>query len=354
MKTETRDDLFSKLHNMEVNGYPELMNYHVIRELLQEPSSTYTQVYDEVIAAKPTMDLVNLSSMMAGVANLLGEREFGAEAAFKKFEDRNFFDTFVAERRNEFLKLAKSRVNNPTIPQRGLVFACNMPDVESIGVLELGCSRGDIGSVLLNCKDVLAKPEDYLFESFSPAVPVEELKKARQIDSYFGVDKNIKLDDEWLLALWGLVDPRRETLKNFYRDFQPINSERFCRHEANAFVQSAWGDEALRFHKDTKHLVIITSFMVYQLTSEQRILLAQAVKQFSDRFLNGSGQSLTWLNQGVETSRWLEATCEFDNIWLSQAMVAEGQFQARSVARVNNDASEGWVHDDSSSCNFLI
>ena len=134
----------------------------------------------------------------------------------------------------------------------------------------------------------------------------------------------------------------------------PDNNDRFSRLQADACDQAAWGTQALEFHRETKNLVVITSFMAYQLTAEQRIKLARSIHQLCQRFLAGNGETVTWMNQGAETSRWKDATFEFDNLWLSQFKFEDGHFSGKSIARVNNDASEGWAMDGSSKCSVLV
>ena len=288
------------------------------------------------------MDAVNLVCTLNGALCYTATRIITTEGAIEVFDDQVGSDRFVTHRKIDILETALTRRNNPTIPQRALPVACHLPS-QDVGMLELGCSRGDIGLVLLNLPRIISNPDKYLFPAFTREVPAGILRNARPISNYLGVDLDISLDDAWLLALWGLRDERRTRLASFYADFHPVDSHHFRRIQADACVPSSYINQALDFFRADTALVILTSFMVYQLSHQQRLALIEAVHLIQNRFKQDRpDRKVLWLDQGMELEAMITGAFHFSRCYLNRLWFEKDVLWGLPLARLAGDACEGW------------
>lgn len=338
-------EILGVLDDLQLGGYEHFMNYAVVRRLLSDPQSALTKLFDYVLVRRPQMDIINLVCTVNGALSYVAVNLMSPDDALSCFEDERCFDTFIKRYSARLEQVALARSNNPTIPQRALSVASVLPQVNAdVGLLELGCSRGDIGLVLLNLEKVLGAPSKYLFPDFVAAVSTDKLQHLRMIDQYFGVDIDISTDDGWLLALWGLRDERRRQLQSFYTDFKPDHNDRFQRFQADACDLQAYGDQALEFFRTSKHLIVLTSFMMYQLSSQDRRELAGTVRAIQSKFLETKADSAfaLWLNQGMHPKDLLNGKFDFSHCYLSKLWFDGKKLLGLPLVRLSNDACEGW------------
>lgn len=345
MKTEAFRRIYVVLDDLESGGYEDFMNYAVVRQLLSAHPNAFTRLYERILARRPHLDTVNLVCTVNGALNYVACRLMSVDEALRHFDEVACFEAFIEYHGSQIERIALIRTNNPTIPQRAFPVACHLPEGEDgTGMLELGCSRGDIGLVLLNHAQVLACPSRYLFPDFMANVSTGTLKRSQPVARYFGVDLEIAVDDAWLLSLWGMRDARRQHLQSFYADFKPEDSARFQRVQADACNLDAYLDAALGFFGDTEELVILTSFMVYQLSYRERKTLARRVRLLQDRFreLGGCITRVTWYNQGIEPQLLMTGDFDFSRCYLSRLWFDGDDLHGIPLVRLANDACEGW------------
>jgi hypothetical protein len=325
-------------------GYPDLMPFQAVRELLKRPTSRLRRLFVEVYFARPGVDLLNLLSTAAGAINLAAARLFGAQAA-EKIDCAEGLDQILFDQWDPISHLTLTRNNNPTIPQRAISFACHMQrGAGRHGLLELGCSRGDIGRVLLSTDQFLRNSQQWFFESWHGSIATEELAKAVDVDTYLGVDLSLSSDDDWLLALWGLRDSRRASLANFYREFPPHESERFRRIEADITNLALYGQQVKEWLAGIESLTVATSLVLYQLTPAQRRETIRNVAAIREWFLakGGGDARFEWFNQGLPAEKVLDGCLEFADLEFSRLEFRDCELEIRPLARLNNDACEGW------------
>jgi hypothetical protein len=333
------------LDSLEAGGYEDFMNYSVVRHLLHNPQSALAALYTEALNQRPDMDIVNLVCSINGALNFTISFVVGDDEAPSIIDDTQRFNEFIGVYKSRILGCLLARNNNPTIPQRAFPVSCYLPfEISNIGLLELGCSRGDIGLLLLNLSKVLDSPLRYLFPNFILSVPQERLNRSRPIARYFGVDLDINVDDPWLLSLWGLRDRRREQLRNFYEDFKPDETTQFRRIQADACIPSGYLDYALKFLEGTDLLVVLTSFMIYQLSFNARYTLAKTIQVVENKLLKATHgiTSMIWLNQGLDPRVLLTGEFDFTHCYLGKLWFEGKTLYGLPLARLFNDACEGW------------
>src|SRR5690606_35763210 len=251
-------EIFASIADMEANSYAELLNWDVVRHGLAHPESRLARLFARTRTQRPTMAVVDMVSPVAGALNHEALRVLGLQEAIGTLNDSVALESFLNDHIASVERLALTRGNNPTVPQRALPVACLLSGGEGErAVVELGCSRGDIGGVLLNWEQVVKAPDRWLFPDWQASTSLEQLQAAPRIDRYIGVDLTLQTDDAWLLALWGLKDERRERLRQFYESHSPIETERFTRIESDALKTEQYLDKILPRLAGVKHLTVL-------------------------------------------------------------------------------------------------
>lgn len=343
MNSDTTLKIFSIFNDLETGGYPDFMNYSVFKHLLSIPASFLSKLHDEVLQLRPTMDLVNLVCTINGALCYTATKTLNINDAIAIFDNQENFDVFVRKHFQKIIKVILSKNNNPTIPQRALSIARAIPFGTNVGILELGCSRGDIGLVLLNLDRVIGARDKYFFDDFNQAVSLGDFKPSYSINKYFGVDIDITIDDEWLLALWGLKDARRNKLQHFYSDFKPLDTDKFRRIRTDACDFNAYENEIKGFFGSEKILIILTSFMLYQLPSTKRKDLVKVVRDIREAFLSVTkSREVLWLDQGTPTENLLSDDFKFSECFVSKLWFENHSLIGQSLMQLRNDACEGW------------
>ena len=168
------------------------------------------------------------------------------------------------------------------------------------------------------------------------------------IQNYLGVDVNIDDDDDWMLALWGFKDPRRKVLSDYYATFKPKDNDHYKRIKGDASRGVSYHDAAIDRLGNCEHLVVVTSYMIYQLTKKQRWGLCRGINHLRQSFLKLSDTNqFTWLNQGISPSNMISGNLTFNSIFLSRITFKEHGPECKPIAQLHDDLAEGWslVHD---------
>jgi len=414
--------------------YPELRNYAGYKKLLTDKidkseDSYLSRIILQLINSQPNRSKVDIACTLAGATNYLAYREACQKSGAEEYRDKSHedlekeareaakgifwddagkkLDDFVKKFYHELFDLCLSRTNCPTIPQRAFPLATFLPKKGTVGVLELGCSRGDLGLALLNPGRVL-RPQDegkegkqeegkerepfspYLFSKpeengvktyrqfggestleshnkdsnksdtlnneapnksekikFSKRSWRDVLRRSRPIDRYFGVDFLEKKQTEpgWLLALWGLLDPRREVLARFYNDFKLEECGFFKRVVADALEVEQYLDDALDFMAGVDKLVLFTSYMIYQIDLPQRFLLVDVARRIKTAFeTRFPGKKFYWFNQGNSVKDFFtQRELDFNEIYFSELNFNEAnRLYGRDLALLADDCNSNW------------
>ncbi len=401
-------------------NYPELRNYKTYCELLKareegKSDSPTIKLIERLVERLSERSVVDLVCTVAGAINFQAysvaavekpkgntpedvENSVLNDASTRFWDSLEELDQFVERYYNQLFDLALSRTNCPTVPQRAFPLATFLPKKGGVGVLELGCSRGDLGLVLLNpgrflrpqsekekvstyvfdeptsdavkrYKEVVGKYESLEDEELeakaketysrfgakrsldSKVFPErswqEILRKSRSIDKYYGVDLQEKEQTApgWLLALWGLLDPRRKVLARFYRDFKNEESRCFKRTTVDALDVEKYLDDALDFMSGVDNLVLFTSYMVYQLDIPQRYVLMDVARRIKNAFeTRFPGKKFYWFNQGNSVAEFFtNRELNFGNLRFSELRFNEAnRLYGRDLAILADDCNSNW------------
>lgn len=206
--------------------------------------------------------------------------------ALLKLEQTNAFSNFVNRHYNDILEVSINRKVQANIPERGLpileILGKELPE-RAIGVIELGASYGLIGSCLLNPNIALWKQNNY----FSDNQKMPENPK--NIDYYLGFDIDPP-EKDWLLAC--LYEPNDAKRMQSYID-QIHRGNNFELLKASAIGFSAF-DEVKFLASKNISIVVLTSFMLYQLDEKQQKLLKDEIIEFTNV------KNRHWIQQEVE------------------------------------------------------
>ncbi len=206
--------------------------------------------------------------------------------ALTKIEKTKSFDSFVNKHYHDILEVSIKRKVQANIPERGL------PILEilgkeftgaPIGVIELGASYGLIGSSMLNPNITLWKQNDYFKANQKmPGNP-------KEIDYYLGIDIDPP-EKDWLLAC--LYEPGDAKRMQSYIDHID-RGKNFELIKASALGFSKL-KEVIEFTSKNMIIVVLTSFMLYQLAEDQQNILKDEILKFT-RVKNRH-----WIQQEVE------------------------------------------------------
>ncbi len=206
--------------------------------------------------------------------------------AVDKLKEKDSFLEYIKENYDSILKISIERGVQANLPERALpVLEVLEKKIKnsSYHVIELGASFGLIGRVLLNPGKVIENKDCY----FTPDQQMPQNHKAA--DRYLGIELDPP-DERWFLAC---VDPLgfRERLERLINDIKA--DEKFQLIKGNAFgfpglepVKNFCSQAA----KSHSRIVVLTSFMLYQLDREKQMRLKDEILKFVHG-LNGY-----WLN----------------------------------------------------------
>ena len=293
--------------------FPKQYSYRTWRTAIENPAHPLSTLIKSTLIDKQEGSHLNTLNTINGAICRLLEREYplaGAvgtksDEAVKTIHNPKKLGQFIHENMLLLRTLSMTRINNPSIPQRALTLAPLFPKLSgSTVVFECGCSRGDIGIVLLNMERAIAGAENYFFPKFNesglPSVN-SPAHAENAVDKYFGIDTHLQEDDPWRLSVWGLEDERREQLSNFYRDFQPKSQSADCFQQlsANGCHPETYLNQFMSFAEGSNNLIIITSYMVGQLPLDQQQEFFDSMNRLMSSFndLSSANGETIWLNQ---------------------------------------------------------
>ncbi len=338
-------------HNLE-HGYEHLTNFDSLLCCLDSKDSQVRRLFLEIRLKRKKIDDLNWLCIGIGAINYFANRD-SPDCPADHLDSCEAMENLVTRNWEQIRELLEDKSNNPTVPQRAMPFACFCPikktfETEKIAVVEFGCSRGDIGLVWLNAHEFLKQSKHFFFPNWIDEVPAESLQNCQEIDMYLGVDIELSAgqDDQWLLALWGFNDPRRESLRLFYRGFN--QEQRMKLINADAINLESYRTQLENFTDETctDHLVFITSYMLYQLTPKRRRSLARHILKLSNAFKLKKGKSsqTCWLNQGIAPKSLLCGDIAFDEIYLTKLRIENCILFATPLAKLKDDTAQGWTN----------
>jgi len=202
---------------------------------------------------------------------------------FEELEENDSFQEYLNSHRESILQLSISAKNQANLPERAMplfeVFEQKLGNVP-VAVVELGSSFGLIGYCLLNPQKAIANK--HLYFSTHQKIP----KHCLPIKYYLGIDVNIP-DKEWILScIWEEEDEHR--LRRFVDDIQPKENFELVKNNALIFSEL---EPVKRLLKQSFTLVILTSFMLYQMDKPIQNQFKDSIKVFCQN--TGSH----WVNQ---------------------------------------------------------
>lgn len=204
----------------------------------------------------------------------------------KKMEQEDSFQKGLNEHYNELLRISIEGKVQGNAPERAfpiLEILHKKLSNEKICVIELGASYGLIGNCLLNPEELI-NPEKQYFKS-DHKIP-EFVKK---IEYYLGIDINPP-EKEWLLACFSDIHDAQR-IENYINSISSFQNFQLIKASALGFSNL---DEVKKIlHQDFK-IIILTSFMLYQLNSDLKEQLISEIKEFCKQ--NNSN----WICQEVE------------------------------------------------------
>jgi hypothetical protein len=206
--------------------------------------------------------------------------------ALQKIEEMDSFETVIKENYTEILHVSIHGKVQGNIPERGLpvleILSKKMPDVP-LGIIELGASYGLIGQCLLNPQTILEMKNNYFQDK--QKIP-ETIKKA---DFYLGIDINPP-DKDWLIACFAKADDAKR-IKDYIKKINPNDNFQLIKASALGFSEL---QETKKFISKNLQIVILTSFMLYQLNEEQQQILINEIQAFCKTY------NAHWIRQEVE------------------------------------------------------
>ncbi len=210
-----------------------------------------------------------------------------SENAFSEMEEKGAFQDFVRTNRDSLIELTIRKRMQANVASRAfpLIEVINQEIKEPrVAVIDLGASYGLFGWTFLEPSKIIAKRNRY----FSPEQKIPS--NSRPIDSYLGIELEIP-DKNWLLAcVW---DQTNETyLRNFINDI-PHETEKFNLLQASAFGFSDL-EPVKRLAAQQYTLVLLTSFIFFQIGKEKEELLKNEISKFTE------STGAYWLSQVVK------------------------------------------------------
>jgi hypothetical protein len=206
--------------------------------------------------------------------------------ALKKIEQDQSFQNVLTNHYGAILKISVDGKVQGNAPDRAFpileILYKNFLN-EDICVIELGASFGLIGSCLLNPETIFEKDKNSFFEN--QKVP-ENVKKVSQ---YLGIDINPP-EKEWLLACFSNINDAIR-IDNYIRNLQNNPSFNLIKASALGFSKLKEVQEIIN---KGKKIIILNSFMLYQLNNQLRDFLIYEIKTFC------SQNNANWICQEVE------------------------------------------------------
>ena len=268
-----------------------------ILDFVERISSMLTDYIVTQLKEEPVLDLVSQiidkSDKSPGDALIVFVTAvkylWGSENAFAEMEERDSFQEFVKANRDAIIESAVRKRMQANVSTRAFplieVINKNIKDLP-VAVIELGASYGLLGRTLLEPAKIIGNRHRY----FSPGQKIPP--NPRPIDFYLGIEIEIP-GKEWLLAcVWDQV--KESYLRNFINDI-PHENGKFNLLQVSAFGFSDL-EPVKRLAVQPFALVVLTSFMFFQIGKEKEKQLKKEILKFTE------STGAYWLSQVVKHS----------------------------------------------------
>jgi hypothetical protein len=210
----------------------------------------------------------------------------GNRYVFEEMEHADSFQDFIDSNFNEILSLSIEKKVQGNLPERAFplleLFNKKLPS-QSITVIELGASYGMVGRSLLDPNLFIKNRGNYFFQD--QKIP----KSMTPIGYYLGLEL-APPDERWLYSSVWYPDEEQH-LRNIINDFSSIKNFRLIKGNAMGFSLL---DPVKKIVGQSTSIVILTSFMLYQLNTENRNNLKNEILEFI------KATSSNWINQTVD------------------------------------------------------
>jgi hypothetical protein len=237
--------------------------------------------------------------------------------ALIKLEEANSFESFINEHHEEILNISINKKVQGNGLERGLpileILSRKLPEA-SIYLIELGASYGLIGSCLLNSNMILEKRNKYFH--LEQRIP----ENSKNIDYYLGIDIDPP-DKEWLLSCFSNPNDT-ERINTFIEDNKHTKNFQILKASALGFSKLK---EVRKVVDKKATVVILTSFMLYQLNDEQQKNLEKEIEVFIHKY-NGH-----WIRQEVEFFDGQLGPAEYNIEW-----------DGSKIIKLNDDRCTDW------------
>lgn len=206
--------------------------------------------------------------------------------ALNKLEETNTFEQFLSDNYTTLLETSIRGKVQGNAPERGLpvleILTKLMPN-KPVGIIELGASFGLIGNFLLNPEIILENKKEY-FPNYQK-IP----ESSKKINAYLGIDINPP-DKDWLISCILNTDDAKRIF-DYINKLTPDNNFQLIKASALGFSQFK---ETADFISKDLQIVILTSFMLYQLNLELQKHLTDEILLFCKKY------NAHWISQEVK------------------------------------------------------
>ena len=226
--------------------------------------------------------------------------------ALKKIEENKSFQEHLIKNYNQLLEICINKKVQSNAPQRGLplleLLSKKLPN-SPIFLVELGASYGLIGNCLLEPENMILNKNTYFQDD--QQIP----NSFKNIDYYLGIDIDPP-SKEWLISCFSILDDAIRN-QNCINSFSSIKNHKVIKASALGFSEL---EEIKKIDSSKYTIVILTSFMLYQLDEFQQKRLTIEIEDFIKK---NSGH---WIRQEIKMSKLL-SNIEYSIEWDSKKVI---------------------------------
>ena len=221
---------------------------------------------------------------------------------------------FIKENSEPLCRAAVREKAQGNLPGRALplfdIFAVKMPG-QPVSVIELGASYGLIGRCLLNPAKIREGKQAY----FPATQQMPRLMETSPVRQYLGIELSPPTR-EWVLA-WEWMPERKKRLATFLEEITAAENFRLLKENAFGFAAL---DEVKAMITHETVIVVLTSFMLYQLEPAKQERLRREIREFLKN-VNGH-----WINQTFNPT----------------TMACFIEFDEERIINLSDDGSRSW------------
>lgn len=212
--------------------------------------------------------------------------------ALDKLETTDSFQKYISENYEEIIEISINRKVQANIPERAFPISEILSKYvagPSVAIIELGASYGLLGRCLLHLNSVIEN-RNYFFKNNQvlPVMPFE-------IVNYLGIEIEPP-DKDWLLASYpDSVYAKR--INSFIDFFKSEDCYKLIRASAFNFSELK---ETIEIIKGNYKIVVLTSYILYQLDDLNQKKLKDEIMKFS---ITNNGH---WINQDVDLKKGID------------------------------------------------